>query len=433
MKNVLIVVYNFPPLGGSATVRTVKFVKYLNQFGWNPIILTVGKDFNDIEYSDTSFLETLDENIRIYRARVIEPHDIYRFLGGRKKQGSRDSKLLHLDTEGSSFLKKLKQIIFSSFIPDTKIGWFPGAIRLMGEIFKKHNIDVIYSASPKNTAHLIAKFISKKQKKPWVADFHDPWPAYYITRPWLFKKLDETLEKKVLLGATKIVVAWPGIHKDITQRYPGVNENKIELIHMGFDEEQFEETDSKRSEIFTIAHAGVFYKDRTPQPLFKGLKLLFEEQPELRSKIRILFIGISDPLLVGLIAQYEISDVVELISFIPHKECVRCLLGSDMLFLNTLDDCIPGKLFEYLGCRKTILALVKESTTVAKIVRDTQSGIVVDPDNPAMVKDAILKEYEKYQQGELRKSSEYEAATLSYSYKKLTGRLSGILDDVVSE
>ncbi|MGB0347937.1 MAG: glycosyl transferase, partial [Balneolaceae bacterium] len=39
MKNVLFIVYYFPPMGGSGVQRPLKFAKYLREFGWNPIIL----------------------------------------------------------------------------------------------------------------------------------------------------------------------------------------------------------------------------------------------------------------------------------------------------------------------------------------------------------------------------------------------------------
>ncbi|MCS4471994.1 hypothetical protein JQ032_01445 [Clostridium botulinum] len=48
MKKVLIIAYYFPPLGWSGVQRTLKFVKYLKDFGWQPIVVTVGK--TDFQY-----------------------------------------------------------------------------------------------------------------------------------------------------------------------------------------------------------------------------------------------------------------------------------------------------------------------------------------------------------------------------------------------
>ena len=41
MKNLLIIAYYFPPSGGPGVQRVLKHTKYLREYGWNPIILTV--------------------------------------------------------------------------------------------------------------------------------------------------------------------------------------------------------------------------------------------------------------------------------------------------------------------------------------------------------------------------------------------------------
>ncbi|MDE2997081.1 MAG: glycosyl transferase family 1, partial [Bacteroidota bacterium] len=44
MRRVLFVTYYFPPSGGSGVQRGLKMVKYLSDFGWEPIVLTVDPD-----------------------------------------------------------------------------------------------------------------------------------------------------------------------------------------------------------------------------------------------------------------------------------------------------------------------------------------------------------------------------------------------------
>ena len=39
-NNVLVIAYYFPPMGLSGVQRTLKFVKYLPETGWRPIVLT---------------------------------------------------------------------------------------------------------------------------------------------------------------------------------------------------------------------------------------------------------------------------------------------------------------------------------------------------------------------------------------------------------
>src|SRR5437660_10228195 len=39
MRQVLIVAYYFPPIGGIASIRAASFAKYLPEFGWEPTVL----------------------------------------------------------------------------------------------------------------------------------------------------------------------------------------------------------------------------------------------------------------------------------------------------------------------------------------------------------------------------------------------------------
>lgn len=430
MRNVLIIAYDFPPIGGSGTLRTVKYAKYLPLYGWNPIVLTVEKDAADIEYADTSFVNHFQENLTIYRTSIVEPYDIYRFFGGRQKQGSRQSSILHIDGERTNFRKNIQNLLPAFLVPDTRIGWYPNTIRRARQIFCQHKIDVIYSTSPKNTAHMIAKHLSRKYRKPWVADFRDPWPAYYPKRPLPLQKLDEMLEKNVLSKATRITVAWPGILEDIIRRYTDFDDSKVETITNGFDEDDFKNLNSKKFDKFTISYAGVFYKERTPEPLFRGLDLLLQERSDLRKSIKILFIGISDPLLKRLIDKYNLSDIAEHMPHVPHNECMSYLLGSHLLFLNTFGNCVPGKLYEYIGLKKPILALVAKNTLTAEIVSATKSGVVIDPSNTEEIKTSIIKAFENYKKGNLKLERENDSLIYQYQRKRLTGQLAQIFNKI---
>ena len=39
MKRVLVIAFIYPPLGGSGVQRTLKFCKYLPEFGWQPYVV----------------------------------------------------------------------------------------------------------------------------------------------------------------------------------------------------------------------------------------------------------------------------------------------------------------------------------------------------------------------------------------------------------
>ena len=76
LHKVLVIAYYFPPLGLSGVQRTLKFVKYLPQFGWQPIVLTVTP--TGYFAQDPTLLDELDGlNIEIIRTGSLDPN---RFL-----------------------------------------------------------------------------------------------------------------------------------------------------------------------------------------------------------------------------------------------------------------------------------------------------------------------------------------------------------------
>src|SRR4051812_43598795 len=67
--NVLVIAYYFPPMGLSGVQRTLKFVKYLPEFGWRPIILTAGE--TPYYAHDESLLEELQPLIEKDYVRIV--------------------------------------------------------------------------------------------------------------------------------------------------------------------------------------------------------------------------------------------------------------------------------------------------------------------------------------------------------------------------
>ena len=428
MKNVLMIVPCFPPIGGSAIQRTLKFVKYLPTFGWNPIILTIDEGDKSEEIVDTSLLNEIPETLKIYRSGYFGFSLMFRFLNTKRKQKSKN--IVSCASSHNNSVNKIRDIIRPFIIPDPRVGWYPFAISKCKQIFKENNIDLIYSSSPYPIANLVAMSVAKKYKKPWVADFRDPWTEpFYFKRPFPLKQWEKSLERSVLRRADKIVVAWPAIQDGFMSQYK-LHRQKIILIHNGFDEQDFQDIVPKAFEKFTIIHTGTFYKQRNPEALFKAMLSLLSKKPRLRNDIQVILLGWCWENPSNLIEENNLNDIVLTVPYLPHEECLRYLLGADVLFLNTIQNYVPGKVFEYLRGKKPILALVPKDTTVAEIVSSTKSGVVINPTNTEEIKDAILEMYEKYKEGTLKLDREDDSVIYQYERKELTRKLAEVLDEV---
>ena len=61
MKKVLVISYYWPPSGGGGVQRWLKFVKYLPEFGWEPIVFT--PENPDFSLQDDTLQKDINPNL----------------------------------------------------------------------------------------------------------------------------------------------------------------------------------------------------------------------------------------------------------------------------------------------------------------------------------------------------------------------------------
>ena len=126
LKKVLIVTYYWPPAGGPAIQRTLKFVKYMRFFGWEPVILTV--ENGEYPAIDPSLIQEIPDNIQVYKTKAFQPFQLYRMLTGKK--GNTHNNANVFGQKDKTFVERLaKWIRLNLFIPDARIGWYAYAVK----------------------------------------------------------------------------------------------------------------------------------------------------------------------------------------------------------------------------------------------------------------------------------------------------------------
>ncbi|MEK6650750.1 MAG: glycosyl transferase family 1, partial [Bacteroidota bacterium] len=130
-----------------------------------------------------------------------------------------------------------------------------------------------------------------------------------------------------------------------------------------------------------------------------------------------------------------IASSIEQVGYVPHQESVRQLLLADMLLL-VVDESkdsraiVPGKVFEYLGARRPILALTDPEGAAAAIVRDTGSGTVVANQDVDGIRRAFVECYRNFVYHVSGPPSNGEAVR-AYERREVTRRLAELLAYVV--
>ena len=380
MKKVLFITYYWPPAGGAGVQRALKFAKYLPQFGWQPIILTVENP--DSPVVDETLLKDIPENCKVYKTNALEPFSLYKKLTGKDNSYKIPSDVLNKSKNLSLSERISKWIRFNIFIPDAKIGWKYFALKEGKKIVKKENIDVVFSTAPPPTVALIGKSIAKACNLKWIADFRDPWMeiVHYqnIKRSAVTKFIDGRLERSVLKNADLLVT----ISDDIVNLFRSkVGERKYSVIPNGFDETDFEPIKTEKNNTFTIAYTGVITKTRVPKTFLRALNKLVNS--DSYKKIKFVIAGSTCPEFKEEVNNNNLNTIVSEKGFLPHHESTKILQTSDTLLL-VIDDVpnnkgfLTGKIFEYLGSKVPIFAIGPTQGDANKILTATDSGKMVD-------------------------------------------------------
>ena len=178
MKKVLFVTYFFPPSGGSKTRRTLKFLKYLEDFGWRPVVLT-SEGGRQASYDPLS-LDQVPEQVSVYKAPA--PAAWLRRLAprrpGAKLAPDADGDTTSCpETRMGAWKRYLRQLPFYLGIPDGFIVWAPAAVYRGVKLLNAGAAEVIYSTGPPFSNFLIAVLLKKITGKPLIVDFRDAWIA----------------------------------------------------------------------------------------------------------------------------------------------------------------------------------------------------------------------------------------------------------------
>jgi glycosyltransferase involved in cell wall biosynthesis len=385
--NVLVIAYYFPPMGLSGVQRITKFVKYLPEFGWNPVVLT--SNTSAYYAFDDSMLDELNErNIKIYRT----DEDVTKHI---KKVNSNNL------SYPSKFRQKVQSMILQTFLqPDSRRFWLKNAMKKADEIMAENRIDVILATAPPFTDFLIAKKIAKKYDIPFVVDYRDLWvdnPYYYYATVF-HKNYAIKLERKVLNTAARVIVITRDMKNKLLNRYRILNNNEVCIIPHGFDSEDFEKVQeiNKKPNKFVITHSGIFSADLTPTYFFKALALIFEEKPELKKDFEIRFVGILQKKFQKQIIKLGLEDIIHTTKYVQHADAVKNLLESDVLWMMVPNSIVtPSRMYEYMGAKKPMIISSPESE-LTRIAESTKAAIITDYKSVPELKNAILDYYKKW-------------------------------------
>ncbi|WP_251961509.1 glycosyltransferase [Salinibacter ruber] len=374
MKKVLIVAPHFPPSNLAAVHRTRLFVRHLEEFGWEPIVLTVHHDYYE-EDLDWKLTKLVPVDLRIEQVPAL-PTEPVRIVGNIGIRG---------------FVPMLRRIL---------------------QLEQQEEIDFLYIPIPPHFSALLGRIVNELRGLPYGIDYIDPWvqPQWHadeklLNKHWWARKLADVLEPIAVRKASLITGVAEGYFEDVLERNPHLQEQAVtaampyggeEADHRAVAEMDVEPyLFDGADETFRLVYAGALLP-KARQPLECILRAISAE-PETFENVRFQFIGTGtspdDP------EGYQIRPVAEKYGVwephidehpprIPYLDALVHQEAADAVFVlgSTEPHYTPSKVYQGVLAEKPILAVLHQASTAGAVVQETGAGQVLDFDGPEGVR-----------------------------------------------
>ncbi|MBA4309831.1 MAG: hypothetical protein C0425_05795 [Chlorobiaceae bacterium] len=373
MKNILFFTYFWPPSGKASLHWPLKIIKYLPEFDFNPIVVTV--DEETFTQKDESLLKEISPNLKVIKTKVFEPFSLYKKFIGKSK----DDQLIASETISKANRSLAHRISIwirmNLFVPDARVGWYPFAMSEAKKILRSNNIHAIVTIGPPHSTHLIGLRLSKLFKIPHIPILIDPWVdiIYYkdFKRNAFTLKLDKYLEEKVFDNSFRTVFVTESTREDYNKKYSFLK-NKSEVLYWGYDEEYFLNRKKELNKDYEIIlHAGNLFDYQNPINFWKKVK----SEIEKGRKLKLRFIGTVSPAIINTLTSIGLIEHSEILGFLSYEDAVQEMMNADFLLVcPTERRHLPGKLFEYMRTGNKIIAFGDENEEVKKLIEKSNSG-----------------------------------------------------------
>jgi glycosyltransferase involved in cell wall biosynthesis len=368
-RRILVVTYAYPPMPSVGGNRWLAMSKYLRRAGHDVTVLTTAA-FGRLPGPEEAGVVRADDLLAAPWLRTLLRRPPLPLAG-----------------EGATLEKSVPGIVTKVLVPDHHlVTWVPFATQAARSLQRESPFDCLVTTSAYESTHLVGLAL-RSHRPAWIADFRDGWTFHPWRKPFptrLQGKLDRWLETRVVRTAERVTVVERSVGEDLRERLD------VRPAHVpnGWDPELEEQAgehelpalpEGRVVLVHTGRAAGAW--GRSPRPLLEALARLRSERPELAARLLLVLAGRRDREEGELLDGYRLDGLVRHVGELSRAGAMALQRRADVLVLLTAPDLVwelPGKVFEYLGARRPILALAA-GNEAARFVEETGTGVAVSP------------------------------------------------------
>jgi len=431
VKRVAFLSYYFPPIGGAGAQRPARFVRYLREVGWEPVVVT-GPGAAEDRWTpyDEALQADIPGDIEVMRVAGPEPGQSSGWSTRAERWLNRESAWAHW--------------------------WVQGAVKT-GETLS--GIDLVYAWMSPFESAAAASQLAGRIGTPWVADLGDPWALdemmVYPTR-W-HRRLELRRMRRDLSSAAAVVMSTPEAVRRVRRSIPELDRTEVLAIPNGFDATDFERPLELRSDdAFRIVHTGYLHTElglsqrrntrlkrvlggampgvdfltRSHVYLLQAVRRVLQQEPDAAGALEVYLAGV-----VSEVDREQIASdqFVRMPGYLPHDRTLELLRTADLLFLPMQDipqgrraGIVPGKTYEYLGSGRPILAAVPAGDA-RDLLEEAGVAAICPPSDIDCLAQAIMAHLERFRAGGPAPTPKPELVA-RYEYQALVARLAAVFD-----
>ena len=391
-RSLCLLTYHFPPLATAASHRLLSFAKHLPEFGWRPVVITVGAGAGPRE--DENPLPEFGPDVAVYRVRPV----LAAYPSTLRRRSRRET-----STPRARVAWRLANLAHNLLValPDAHVLWCLAAARDTARLMRRMGIQCVVTSSPPHSLLLAGALTKRLTGGSWIADLRDPWPSLLRpSRAHLLQRLVGALAERVCAQRADAVLATTEPLAEALAATSKLSRDRVFVLQNGYDPERIENARRQSrpltpKEPLTVVHAGSLYGGiRRPEPLLEAMANIRERGGP---SVRLVLLGtrwgsIPDA------ARDRCDDLglrgaVECPGFVSHDEALRRMASADVLLLLQGERFrlqIPSKAYEYLALGRPVLTLGDGGATPA-LIRSVPQGTVLPDDDIGAIAQYLIE------------------------------------------
>lgn len=356
-RRLLLVTYQFPPVGGAGVQRVAKFARYLPEFGWDVTVLTAENP--SVPASDPSLDRPLPPGSRAVRARTLEPSYQVKSAMIAKASGPSRPRPLVGGLKGAA-----RSLANALLQPDPQVLWRPGALRAGRRALREAPHHAVLASAPPYSVFGTAGRLAKGAGLPLVLDYRDEWELankhWENRRPGpLVDRLHRAMEDRLLRRAALVLATSPGSARRLAERVAAAGGRAPSVsLPNGWDAEDFPEAARPpvANDRAKVVYVGTLWALTDVSPVVEGARRA-PEGPDL------VFVGRRTAEQDR--ALDRLPRPAQRLGYLPHAEALALAKGADALLVLLSDGegaerVVPAKLFEAMAAKRPVLAVMPE-------------------------------------------------------------------------